>query len=68
MKGEGEMFVLKANYPAFVVTAEGEFEYHTFRRGEIYDKVPDGEAYKFDFLESILPHKPKKAKKEEGEK
>ena len=65
------MFVLKANYPPFQVTAEGEFEYHTFRHGEIYDKVPPGEAYKFDSLESITSmgglHKPKKAKKEVGE-
>jgi len=58
------MFVLKANYPPFQVTAEGELEYHTFRHGEIYDKIPDGEAYKFDSLESILPAKPKKAKKD----
>ena len=53
------MFVLKANYPAFVVTAEGPFEYHKFRHGEIYDQVPPGEAYKFESLESITGHRKK---------
>ena len=61
------MFVLKSNCPDFQVTAEGEFEYHTFRHGETYDKIPPGEAKKFDSLESITSLHGKKARKEVGD-
>ena len=58
------MFVLKVNCPAFQVTAEGEFEYHTFRHGEIYNKIPPEEAHKFESLESTTSQRGKKVRKE----
>ncbi len=42
------MFRLKDKYPAFQVIQEGAFAYHTFRPGELYDRVPSDEEYKFE--------------------
>jgi len=41
-------FKLKATEPGFQVTREGEFEYHKFLPGRIYEKVPPEEIHKFE--------------------
>jgi len=48
-------YTLKPGQPAFQVTREGPFEYHTFKRGEIYEKVPPEEIHRFDPVKSITP-------------
>ena len=42
------LYMLKQTEAAFQVTAEGPFEYHTFRHGEAYKEVPPEEMHKFD--------------------
>ena len=49
------MYRLKTNQSAFQVTREGPFEYHTFKHGEIYEKVPHEEIHRFDPVKSITP-------------
>jgi hypothetical protein len=44
-------FELRDKYPAFQVI-EGEFAYHTFRHGEIYDTVPPEHEDKFHDISS----------------
>ncbi len=46
-----KLYSLKPNVPAFQVTREGAFEYHTFKHGEIYREIPEEEAHKFDLQE-----------------
>ena len=48
-------YTLKPGQPEFQVTREGDFEYHTFKRGEIYDKVPPEEIRRFDLVKSMTP-------------
>jgi hypothetical protein len=48
-------YTLKPGQPAFQVTREGPFEYHTFKQGEIYEKVPPEEINRFDILKSMTP-------------
>jgi hypothetical protein len=41
-------YKLKEKENEFQVTKEGEFEYHHFKHGEIYDKVPIEEQHRFE--------------------
>ena len=45
-------YQLKPQFPAFQVTREGEFEYHHFKHGEIYQKIPDPERDRFEEVAS----------------
>ena len=44
-------YKLKPNVPAFQVTREGEFEYHKFLHGEVYERVPEEEKERFDYTD-----------------
>ncbi len=44
------MWILKNSVNDFQVTREGEFEYHTFKHGEIYARIPKEEADRFEAL------------------
>jgi hypothetical protein len=44
-------YQLKKTTNEFQVTREGEFEYHRFKHGVVYDKVPPEEADKFETIE-----------------
>jgi hypothetical protein len=39
---------LKKNLPEFQVTREGPFEYHTFRHGVVYERIPEEDRSKFE--------------------
>lgn len=41
-------YKLKAKVPDFRVTREGEFAYHRFEHGKIYDKIPPEDQDKFE--------------------
>lgn len=41
-------YKLKEKENEFQVTKEGEFEYHTFKHGVIYNRVPSEEAHRFE--------------------
>jgi hypothetical protein len=49
------MYRLKTNQSAFQVTREGPFEYHTFKHGEVYEKVPPEEIHRFNSLKGMTP-------------
>ncbi len=57
------MFTLKKQYPAFQVTKEGPFEYHTFKHGVVYPEVPVEEKHKFDSLKDPETVRDGKSKK-----
>lgn len=40
-------YKLKDTENEFQVIREGEFEYHTFRHGEVYGKIPEPEKDRF---------------------
>lgn len=42
------MYRLKPAENEFQVIREGEFEYHNFKHGEKYEKVPDEERERFE--------------------
>ena len=50
-------YTLKPGQPEFHVTREGPFEYHRFKRGEIYDKVPPEEIHRFDLVKDTTPNR-----------
>jgi hypothetical protein len=60
------MYRLKTNQPEFQVTREGSFEYHTFKHGEIYEKVPPEEIHRFDPVKDITPAREEDAKSHRG--
>lgn len=39
---------LKRGLPEFQVTREGKFEYHTFKHGVIYERIPEEDRDKFE--------------------
>ncbi len=39
---------LKKDLPEFQVTREGPFEYHTFRHGVTYDRIPEEDQDRFE--------------------
>ena len=39
---------LKKDLPEFQVTREGEFEYHTFKHGVIYERIPEEDRSRFE--------------------
>ncbi len=41
-------YILKPSENEFQVTREGEFEFKTFRHGEVYEKIPPEEANRFE--------------------
>lgn len=41
-------FILKPEENEFQVTREGEFEFKTFRHGEVYEKIPEEEKERFE--------------------
>ena len=42
---------LKAGESGFQVTREGDFEYQTFKPGEVYERIPLEEADRFEPIE-----------------
>lgn len=57
-------YKLKPKVPAFQVTAEGTFAYHTFKHGEVYEKIPPEQEHKFNSLGGTAPTRPPKDSKE----
>ena len=60
-------YKLKAKEPGFQVCREGEFEYHKFLPGKIYEKVPREEAHRFEEIgkaEIVMTPGRKNAKQE----
>ncbi len=45
-------FKLIEGQPAFQVTREGPFEYHTFEPGKIYTSIPSEEADRFEEIQT----------------
>lgn len=41
-------YKLKPSENAFQVTREGEFEFKSFRHGEVYERIPKEEAHRFE--------------------
>ena len=41
---------LKASEPDFQVTREGEFAFHTFRSGVLYERVPEEDRDRFEVI------------------
>ena len=39
---------LKKDLPEFQVTREGEFEYHTFVHGVMYERIPEEDRSRFE--------------------
>ncbi len=56
---------LKAKFPSFRVTREGEFAYHRFEHGKTYDRIPPEDEEKF---EKILIEEPAEPRTKGGNK
>ena len=41
---------LKKSEEGFQVTREGEFEYHRFEQGKLYEKIPPEESDRFEVV------------------
>ncbi len=46
-------YKLKPGQFGFQVTKEGEFEYKTFKPGEVYDRIPEEEKDRFEEIGEI---------------
>ena len=58
-------YKLKLSENAFQVTREGEFEFKSFRHGEVYERIPKEEARRFEEI-GAAPREPSHPAKKKG--